>query len=140
MLTRWRTPAFRDEDARFLTECLRAGLLSDELSELDRNSSAELAGLRNIESEFAALARRTVPGVVESSGFDQALYQRGNHMNPVEPVSRAFLAALGGTALELKDETGRLQLAREIIAPDNPLFPRVIANRIWFHVFGEERG
>jgi len=33
--------------------------------------------------------------------------------------------------------SGRLELARKIAAPDNPLTRRVIVNRLWMHHFGE---
>jgi len=136
-VSRWRTPAFSDEDARFLTECVRAGILPGDVKGLGKVVEGELAALRKIEKEFAPVARRSVPGVVESDGFDQALYERGDHTRPADPVPRRFLAALGGEPFDLEDETGRLELAREITAPDNPLFHRVIANRLWTHVFGE---
>lgn len=136
-VSRWRTPDFTDLDALFLTECLRAGILSGDEDGLGETVATELATLRSIEKEFAPIAHRNAPGVVESDGFDQALYVRGNHMQPADPVPRGFLEALGGEPYEIEGETGRLQLAREITAPDNPLFHRVIANRLWTHVFGE---
>jgi len=136
-VSRWRTAAFTDVDALFLTECIRAGLLSGDEEELGKAVATELAALRAIEKEFISVAHRSVPAVVESDGFDQALYVRGNHLQPADPVPRGFLTALGGEPFDLEKETGRLQLAREITAEDNPLFHRVIANRIWTHVFGE---
>ncbi|MEM9283195.1 MAG: PSD1 and planctomycete cytochrome C domain-containing protein [Verrucomicrobiota bacterium] len=134
---RWQTSAFSDKDAIFLTEVLRAGLLSSDIEELGESVSAELVALRAIEKNFAASARRFVPGVVESAGFDQVLYERGDHRQPSEPVPRGFLSALGGQPFELKEGTGRLELAGEVTASENVLFHRVIANRIWYHVFGE---
>lgn len=137
VVNRWQTPAFTDEDALFLTELLTAGVLDGQRERIGAEAQAALATIRKIEDEFAASARLSTPAVVESAGFDQPLYPRGNHLAPGNPVPRGFLTALGAETFELGQETGRRQLAEEITAEENPLFHRVIANRLWLHVFGE---
>jgi hypothetical protein len=137
VVMRWRTSAFSDEDALFLSEGLRTGLLDRQLDQVSEEVQAALRALRKTEAEFAALARKATPAVVESSGFDQPFYERGNHLTPGEPVPRGFLAALGAETFDLAEETGRLQLAKEITSDDNPFFSRIIANRLWNHVFGK---
>ncbi|MDX1946385.1 MAG: PSD1 and planctomycete cytochrome C domain-containing protein [Pirellulaceae bacterium] len=63
---------------------------------------------------------------------------RGNPARPGKPVPRQFLLVLAGSQREpFLDGSGRLELARAITAPDNPLTRRVIANRLWMHHFGE---
>jgi hypothetical protein len=136
VLQRWQTPAFTDEDALFLSDCLKAGLIRGQVAHLKESARKAFTALRGIEQTFAPAASRTAPGVIESPGFDQPLYPRGNHLTPGEPVPRAFLASLGGRPYELKDKTGRLELAQELTRADSPLFARVIANRLWHHVFG----
>ncbi len=136
VLQRWQTDAFTDEDALFLTACLKAGLIRGQAADLAAASAAALAAYRQIEDEFSAGAARAAPGVIESPGFDQPLYPRGNHLAPGAPVPRAFLAALGGKPYPDAGASGRLPLALELTRPDNPLFARVIANRLWHHVFG----
>ncbi len=137
VLQRWRTDDFTDLDALFLTECLRTGVLSGDKSSLGDAVATELATLRMLESGFAAVASQSAPGVVESNGFNQALYERGDHRQPTEPVMRGFLDVLQPGGFSLGNESGRLQLADSLTSPDNPLFARVIANRIWLQVFGE---
>ncbi len=52
-------------------------------------------------------------------------------------VTRGFLSALGGHKVPSNAEgSGRLELARWVTAADNPLFARVIVNRVWHHLFG----
>lgn len=136
VLQRWQTPAFTDEDALFLTDCLTAGLIHGGANGLDVSANEALRSLRKIEDSFAAAARRAAPGVMESPGFDQPLYARGNHLTPGERVPRAFLASLGGKPYAPQNASGRLQLAQELTRAENPLFARVLANRLWHHVFG----
>ncbi|MEO6788537.1 MAG: DUF1553 domain-containing protein, partial [Chthoniobacteraceae bacterium] len=64
------------------------------------------------------------------------VFMRGNPSRPGEVVPRRFLSFLGGDAAPFKQGSGRLELARAITAPSNPLTARVIANRVWLHHFG----
>ncbi len=65
------------------------------------------------------------------------VYLRGNPGRPGKEVPRRFLRVLsGGDARPFPDGSGRLDLARAIASPDNPLTARVMVNRIWHHHFG----
>jgi hypothetical protein len=62
---------------------------------------------------------------------------RGNPNNRGEEVTPRFLAILAGEAAPpFADGSGRLDLARAIADPKNPLTARVIVNRVWQHHFG----
>jgi cytochrome c553 len=54
-------------------------------------------------------------------------------------VPRGFLTAfeVPGAAKVSPKQSGRLELARWLTSPHNPLTPRVIVNRTWRHLFGE---
>ena len=133
-MARWDSKQLTDTDAAFLTECIQTGLLRGKVADLNAQARAALDAYRALENELPPV--RTAPGVIESDGFDQALYVRGDHRQPSEAVPRGFPALLGGKAFDLKKESGRLQLAQSLITPQNPLPARVIANRLWHHVFG----
>jgi mono/diheme cytochrome c family protein len=66
------------------------------------------------------------------------VYIRGNPGRPGKQVPRRFLRALsvGDEAKPFTIGSGRLELARAIASPDNPLTARVLVNRIWHHHFG----
>jgi mono/diheme cytochrome c family protein len=62
---------------------------------------------------------------------------RGNPMNLGEEAPRRFLTILAkDTPPPFANGSGRLELARAIASPENPLTARVIVNRIWAHHFG----
>jgi hypothetical protein len=62
---------------------------------------------------------------------------RGSRDNPGDEVPRRFLSILspGGPA-PFTGGSGRLELARRIASPTNPLTARVMVNRIWHWHFG----
>jgi hypothetical protein len=63
------------------------------------------------------------------------VFTRGNPLTKGETVPRKFLSAFGDQR-PFQKGSGRLELARAIIDPSNPLTARVIVNRIWQHHFG----
>jgi len=68
---------------------------------------------------------------------DAPLLRRGNAALKGPPVPRRFLSLLTGPdAVPFRDGSGRLEMARAIVASDNPLTARVWANRVWGHLFG----
>ena len=63
---------------------------------------------------------------------------RGNPGTPGEEAPRRFLEVLSGSnRLPFTNGSGRLELARAIVNPQNPLTARVYVNRVWLHHFGE---
>lgn len=60
---------------------------------------------------------------------------RGDFLSPSEAISAGGLSALEAS-VSLPSSPTRLDFARWIVGPDNPLTPRVIANQIWSRLFG----
>jgi hypothetical protein len=66
------------------------------------------------------------------------VFIRGNQNNRGPTVPRQFPAVLAGPQRKpFADGSGRLEMARMIADPKNPLTPRVMANRIWIVHFGQ---
>ncbi len=65
------------------------------------------------------------------------VFVRGNPNNPGALTPPRFLSCLGGSDEKVyRDGSGRLELARAVIDPENPVTARVIVNRVWMHHFG----
>ena len=65
------------------------------------------------------------------------IFVRGNSGNRGPVVPRQFLTVLSGPERKpFATGSGRLEMARAIASPANPLTARVAVNRIWLHLFG----
>jgi hypothetical protein len=86
----------------------------------------------------AGAPKRAMALVDRSNPGNSHVLKRGNPSNPGEEVPRHFLEILSATIPPpFTNGSGRLELARAIASPDNPLTARVYVNRIWLHHFGE---
>jgi hypothetical protein len=95
--------------------------------------AAERARLQSQLQRRSQLAMAMLDG----SGEDDHLLIRGNAAKPGPIVPRRFLAAIAGEdPMRIETGSGRLELAQQMTAPDNPLVWRVIVNRLWHHLMG----
>lgn len=107
---------------------------------------AELTSEHNsLRKQIDAVALRMVmregpvPETRHQAVGDIAVFVRGDHLSPGKKVPRGFPQVLRCSDAP-QDLTftgsGRLELARWITHPNHPLTARVMANRIWQHLFG----
>lgn len=111
---------------------------ADELKKFDEQM-AQVRAKKPVEEFLQALVEP--PGAAPETH----LFHRGDYRQPLQVVAPAMLSVLapidGSLAIPAKSDalptTGRrLALARWLCGPQNPLTPRVLANRIWMHHFG----
>ncbi len=68
---------------------------------------------------------------------DVKFLTRGELDAPGDVVPRGFITVCNSFEVpEIKQGSGRLELAQWMTDPDNPLTARVAANRVWQHLFG----
>lgn len=108
----------------------------------DKKAAME-AKMKEAQAKLAALAKKPLPfdfayAVADAAKVgDAPLQQKGDPAKPGNVVPRHFLTVFGAPKLPpTESSSGRAQLADWILAKDNPLPARVMANRIWQHHFG----
>lgn len=134
---RWIRDAATDRDARMLASALRRGLLSNSSKQVPEPVGALLKRYREVEGRIPFVS--SAAGVCDvHTGKDVPLYERGDHQKLGPVVPRGYLEALGMKgAFQGLPGSGRLELARHLVSPENPFTRRVVVNRIWQQLFGE---
>ena len=128
----WQTRSGTHDETALLNFFVQRDLLPTTLDALPELREP-VARYRQLEAEIPV--PRRAPGVIEKTGFDQPLFERGQHTRPGSPVPRRGLS-LFGSAPALLAESPRLQLAEQTASATNPLTARVLVNRLWHYVFG----
>lgn len=128
----WQANNLSESEAIFLDACMRQGLLPNHVDKL-ADAGDLLKEYRRLEDEIPVATR--VPTLEETVGREQALYIRGDHKNLGSDVPRGFLETINPTPYSTI-QSGRLELAEDVLHRDNPLTRRVFVNRLWHHLFG----
>ena len=74
--------------------------------------------------------------LLEGERYDPRIFLRGNPNRLGDSVPRQFVSIASRDRKPFTSGSGRLELARAIMSPDNPLTARVFINRLWLHHFG----
>ncbi len=128
----WKVGAITDAQATLLNQCLQEGLLSNQLAQLPA-AKPLIEKYRQLENAIEVPTR--VPALEETVAHNQPLLERGNHKRPGAEVPRGFLQALNPQPYQTR-QSGRLELADDLLKVTNPFTRRVIVNRLWHHLVG----
>ncbi len=122
-----------------------AGGASNDNGDLQRQVLRATARLSNLKAQLNGVSEDGTPhtlamGVQEAfRPRDARLLGRGEVDKPGPVVPRGFVQVLDHpeTPEIPRDSSGRLELAQWVASPRHPLTARVMANRIWAHLFGK---
>ncbi|WDE95698.1 DUF1553 domain-containing protein [Lentisphaera profundi] len=132
-LKHWGTGTQNEGEDRILDYLLNAGLLKNTIQDVPEAKVALMSFRKQIESMPLPSYVRTLS---DGKGYDEPVYIRGLHTNlSKEPNPRHFIDGIDATSYNAKG-SGRLEWALSVVDKKNPLTSRVMANRIWYHIFG----
>lgn len=111
---------------------LRLPTPSAESLKLRENHAAVSKSLNELNADVAMLPiMRQLPADKQR---ETRIQKRGNFLDLGEPVQPAFPSAFGKAPAD--SVPSRLDVAKWLVSRDNPLTPRVWANRIWSRLWG----
>lgn len=98
-----------------------------------------LNGVNGVDVTHPGAPPRGMVMFDRTNPVEPVIFRRGVPENRGDNVPRRFLQVLSAVdgGQPFQHGSGRLELARAIAHPDNPLTARVIVNRVWQHQFGE---
>jgi len=105
----------------------------------DRNQQRKLEGkIRGHEIDSPGSPPRAMAVEDRDKIHDPVIFLRGDPGRRGDRVSRQFLRVLNEESdAPYENGSGRLELAEDIVADDNPLTARVMVNRVWMGHFDQ---
>ncbi len=120
-----------DSNSLDAEEQKETALLAEEVKQLEADQK-QLQAQVDLRPKYLTIVEESLPK-------DIPIHVRGDVHNLGDVVPRGFLSAI---SIQPFDEipagaSGRLELAKWILSPDNPLTARVYANRVWSWMLGQ---
>jgi len=109
--------------------------LSALFSQSDPQTQPLQRQLQRLQDQLAALAPATTLVMVEQQPRPAFIFQRGDYRQPGAAV-RPGIPALFRNPTHATQPQNRLELARWLVSPANPLAARAAVNRWWAELFG----
>ena len=131
----WAKGNTTHDQAELLNGLLDAGVLPNQIADLPEKLREHVNAWR--EANRALPDFRYASGVADTGNRPGVpVFGRGAYQNATgAPVPAGFLGVLDPKPFDAQ-RPYRLQLAEAITVPSNPLAARVLANRLWYGVFG----
>lgn len=137
----WRAIASSDDRMPFpmppINELYTQNNLTDDKGLQFEKCIRQLQELESVRDRLSS-SQSVYAGIFEQPGTTHRLF-RGEPTARREAVSPGTIAVLGKLPIDdaTPEQARRIALADWITSPENPLMPRVIANRIWQFHFGK---
>lgn len=141
-LTPVEVAASEEAGGTILSDAEIAALIPSEIRDEYSKLKGRLAALRVELATLKPLAVPTIYAALPGKPAETRILARGDLSSPGELVSAGGVAALlpdqseFGLSPNAADGERRQKLADWITHTDNPLFPRVMVNRLWHYHFG----
>lgn len=131
-LDRWKEGKETAEDLNLLNALLAEGVLTTSVPGLNSLVEQQEDVINTLPDP------ELIAGVVEGIGTDHPVFVRGSVKDPSEEaIPRRALTVYNPDQVGFEEDgSGRLAWAASMTDASNPLTARVMANRLWHHVFG----
>jgi hypothetical protein len=118
------------------------GSVAELIDRQPESTKAELKQLANQVSQLEAALPVPARAIAMADGNpeNERVFIRGNHKTLGDEVPRRMPEVLQANQAPIDsaiEGSGRLELARRMTDPKNPVIARIIVNRVWLHHFGE---
>ncbi|MBT5689862.1 MAG: DUF1553 domain-containing protein [Opitutae bacterium] len=115
-------------------------LLADQYAKTDSQINKMLKKLEDMRKKAPKASTTNVRVITQRRGTPRKtnVFRRGEFKQPMHEVQAGGLNLLHPFKPRNKEGPGdRLDLARWLVDPDNPITPRVVVNQVWSHLFGQ---